>query len=199
MENEKKIGLFPLNVCLLPGEDLPLRIFEPRYKDLINDCSDKEQTFGIPFMKKSDMQSFGSEVKIKQIVARNSQGEMVIVVEGVSNFEMIRYRNPWEDKLYAGGSIVDLEEIEEVKDPGLMKMLIHYTDQLDPEFLKDVKGNSIRLLDVAKALNLSSEDKFRFISLRSLSEKEKFLKSQMNYLLKLREQEKLLNNDYYLN
>lgn len=199
MVNEKKIGLFPLNICLLPGEDLPLRIFEPRYKELINDCSDKEQTFGIPYMKKNDMQSFGTEVKIKQIVARNSQGEMVIVVEGVSNFEMVRYRNPWEDKLYAGGSIVDLEEIEEVKDPELMKMLIHYTDELDPEFLKEVKGNSIQLLDVARALNLSSEDKFRFISLRNLSEKEKFLKSQMNYLLKLREQEKLLNNDYYLN
>jgi len=30
--------MFPLEVAMLPGEELPLRIFEPRYTALVSDC-----------------------------------------------------------------------------------------------------------------------------------------------------------------
>ena len=30
--------MFPLQVAMLPGEELPLRIFEPRYSALVSDC-----------------------------------------------------------------------------------------------------------------------------------------------------------------
>ncbi len=30
--------MFPLQVAMLPGEELPLRIFEPRYAALVSDC-----------------------------------------------------------------------------------------------------------------------------------------------------------------
>ena len=32
------IPMFPLQVAMLPGEDLPLRIFEPRYAAMVSDC-----------------------------------------------------------------------------------------------------------------------------------------------------------------
>lgn len=198
-ENEHKIAFFPLNICLLPGEDLPLRIFEPRYKQLIEDCEKLGTNFGIPFTIKNQMQSFGTEVKLKQIVAKNSQGEMVIMVEGISNFEMISYKDPADGKMYAAGKIKELKNDREISDKELIKMVIHYSDDLDPEFLKNVAGNTINLNDIASALNLSSEDKYRYISLQVLNEREKFLKAQMTILLKLREQERLLNDDYYLN
>jgi Lon protease-like protein len=198
-DTERKIAFFPLNVCLLPGEDLPLRIFEPRYKQLIEDCDEKGLNFGIPFTIKNQMQSYGTEVRLKQIVAKNTQGEMVIMVEGVSNFEMISFNDPAEGKLYAAGKIKELKSDREISDSELVKMVIHYSENLDPEFLKSVKGNTIYLNDIAAALNLSSEDKYRYISLKSLNDREKFLKAQMSILLKLREQENLLNNDYYLN
>lgn len=200
MDNsEYKIAFFPLNVCLLPGEDLPLRIFEPRYKQLINDCEKNKINFGIPFKIKNQMQSFGTEVRIKQIVAKNSQGEMVILVEGVSNFEMLSFKDPAKNKLYSTGKVREIKNDREISDPALVRMIIHYSENLDSEFLKDIKGNSIKLNDIATSLNLSSEDKYKYISTRGLNEKEKFLKAQMSILLKLREQEKLLNNDYYLN
>ncbi|MGC9342218.1 MAG: LON peptidase substrate-binding domain-containing protein [Bacteroidales bacterium] len=198
-DTERKIAFFPLNVCLLPGEDIPLRIFEPRYKQLIEDCDKKGLNFGIPFTIKNQMQSYGTEVRLKEIVAKNSQGEMVIMVEGISNFEMISFNDPAEGKLYAAGKIKELRSDREISDPDLVKMVIHYSENLDSEFLKTVKGNSIYLNDIATALNLSSEDKYKYISLKSLNDREKFLKAQMSILLKLREQENLLNNDYYLN
>lgn len=42
------LAMFPLESALLPGEDLPLRIFEPRYAALVQDClRSAEPQFGV--------------------------------------------------------------------------------------------------------------------------------------------------------
>jgi Lon protease-like protein len=42
------MAMFPLQSALLPGEDLPLQIFEPRYTALVRDCMrDKDPRFGV--------------------------------------------------------------------------------------------------------------------------------------------------------
>jgi Lon protease-like protein len=197
--NEKIIPYFPLNISLLPGEDIPLRIFEPRYKQLINECEEADKTFGIPYVKSGVMQNYGVECRIKQVVATNSSGEMVILVEGMTLFEVVSFIDPIPDKLYGGGKVRLLEPDQELCNKDLLHILIQYTESMDPEFLKNVTGNEIRLHDVARALNLSSEDKHTFISLRIQTLQEQFLIGQLKYLYKLREQEKLLKNDYFLN
>lgn len=41
------IPLFPLHTVLFPGGVLPLRIFEPRYLDMVSDCLKQDSGFGI--------------------------------------------------------------------------------------------------------------------------------------------------------
>jgi hypothetical protein len=42
------MAMFPLQSALLPDEDLPLQIFEPRYAALVRDCiRDKDPRFGV--------------------------------------------------------------------------------------------------------------------------------------------------------
>jgi len=41
------IALFPLQTVLYPGGRLPLRIFEPRYLDMVSRCLKNEQGFGV--------------------------------------------------------------------------------------------------------------------------------------------------------
>ena len=43
----EKIPLFPLNLVLFPDSELPLRIFEPRYVDLVSECLRTESGFGV--------------------------------------------------------------------------------------------------------------------------------------------------------
>jgi uncharacterized protein len=50
------IPLFPLHAVLFPGGTLPLRIFEPRYLDMVSDCLKKEKGFGVCLIRE------GSEV-----------------------------------------------------------------------------------------------------------------------------------------
>ena len=42
-----RLGLFPLPLVLVPTERVPLHIFEPRYRELIGECIDLEQEFGL--------------------------------------------------------------------------------------------------------------------------------------------------------
>src|SRR5260370_38725272 len=43
----ERIPLFPLNVVLLPGAELPLHIFEPRYRLLVRCCLEEKSEFGM--------------------------------------------------------------------------------------------------------------------------------------------------------
>ncbi len=48
MAQTLELAMFPLESVLLPGEELPLRIFEPRYAALVRDClSSLEPRFGV--------------------------------------------------------------------------------------------------------------------------------------------------------
>ncbi|MFU8833605.1 MAG: LON peptidase substrate-binding domain-containing protein, partial [Wenzhouxiangella sp.] len=42
-----ELPLFPLQTVLFPQADLPLRIFEPRYLDMVRECSRTGSGFGV--------------------------------------------------------------------------------------------------------------------------------------------------------
>jgi Lon protease-like protein len=45
---DRELPMFPLEVTLLPDDDLPLRIFEPRYTQLVGDClAADDPVFGV--------------------------------------------------------------------------------------------------------------------------------------------------------
>ncbi|MCK5135504.1 MAG: LON peptidase substrate-binding domain-containing protein [Bacteroidales bacterium] len=199
---EKKseiIPCFPLGVFLFPGEDIPLRIFEPRYKQLIEDARTKGITFAIPFVIDQEVQEFGCEVKLKEVVAENSKGRMVITVESVSVVQIISITRQLEGKLYAGSAIRRLPGSDHVQNQDLILLVKDYTDQFDSEFLSCCNHSAITHQDIIKALNLSSDDKYRFICMPDAEQKEGYLAGQLQYLKIIRNQETLLGNDFGLN
>ena len=53
MTQTKIIPIFPLDLVLFPRQELPLRIFEPRYKQLVDDCMISDGQFGVCLIDKS--------------------------------------------------------------------------------------------------------------------------------------------------
>ena len=49
-----RIPIFPLNLVLFPRQGLPLRIFQERYKLMINRCIDESAPFGVVLIKSGD-------------------------------------------------------------------------------------------------------------------------------------------------
>ncbi len=82
------LAIFPLQLAIFPGEEVPLHIFEPRYKQLIAECRDEGITFGIPTHLNGRIARYGTEVRLKRILKTFDTGEMDIIVVGVRIFEV---------------------------------------------------------------------------------------------------------------
>jgi uncharacterized protein len=191
---------FPLNVFLFPGEDIPLRIFEPRYKQLVEDAQKTGVTFVIPFVLSQEIQEFGCEVKLKEIIAENPGGRMVISVECLSIVQILSFSRQLEGKLYAGGTVTRLPESDPIESEELIRQIHEYKNCFDPDFLHYCKQSRlITHLDVVRALNLSSDEKYRFILMTEKIRKEGYLSGQLRYLEMIRKQEALLGDDFGLN
>jgi Lon protease-like protein len=50
------IPLFPLDIVLFPGMVLPLHIFEPRYRQMVQDCIADGQPFGMVWVEREPVQ-----------------------------------------------------------------------------------------------------------------------------------------------
>lgn len=60
--NFHELPLFPLNSVIFPGGALPLRLFEPRYLDMLKDCMCNEHGFGIALIKNGKETGRSAEV-----------------------------------------------------------------------------------------------------------------------------------------
>lgn len=61
------IPIFPLGIVVYPGEQLNLHIFEPRYKQLINESYESKKPFGIPAVVNEKINEMGTLVQVKEI------------------------------------------------------------------------------------------------------------------------------------
>jgi len=193
------LPFFPLGVFLLPGEDIPLRIFEPQYLQLIEEARQDGFTFAIPFRKDDDIMEYGCEVKLKQVVVESEHGNKVITVESVSLVRINSYTAQMTGKLYSGGNVQHLPPSGVIKERKLIDLLINYTDHFDRDFLESFSGTELRYFDIIKLLNLSSEDKYNFVLMNCDEDREEYLCKQIEYLMLIRKQEKMLNDDFHLN
>lgn len=178
---------------------MPLRIFEPRYLQLIDEARSSGISFVIPFVINKEVQEFGCEVGLKEVVAENPGGRMVITVESLSVVQIISYRKHLEDKLYPGGSIQRISCSKPLESLELKGLIKSYMEKFDGSFLDFNDSSQLTRQDVVKALNLASDDKFRFVCLPDTSQKEEYLMGQLRYLNMIREQETQLGNDFGLN
>ncbi len=57
-----ELAIFPLKTVLLPGNKLPLKIFEPRYSDMIAHCMREDKPFGIVLIYQGEETDINSEI-----------------------------------------------------------------------------------------------------------------------------------------
>jgi Lon protease-like protein len=84
-----EIGLFPLGLVLLPTEQVPLHIFEPRYRELIAECLEAEQPFGLVYADDDGLRRIGTLATVVEVTDRFEDGRLNIVVEGGERFRLV--------------------------------------------------------------------------------------------------------------
>jgi Lon protease-like protein len=85
-----ELPLFELPVVLLPGEQMPLHIFEERYKRMIGHCLETSEPFGI-ILRDDDgsARRIGCTARVTEVLDRSEGGEMDIVVTGEEPFRVL--------------------------------------------------------------------------------------------------------------
>ncbi|HRX32444.1 MAG: LON peptidase substrate-binding domain-containing protein [Bacteroidales bacterium] len=198
-KKQKNIDMFPLGIFLLPGEDIPLRIFEPRYIQLINEINESKKTFAIPYIKDYEMKLYGSEVELSSIIARNSKSEMVIMVKGVKNFHLLDFNDIKPNKLYGDGTIEYIDDKYFSTNPELAVLIKKLKLNIDPIYGTLNTGSAMNLTAVASSIMLNSEEKYTFYTLRDAFKMERFLLKRLKFIERIQSQEKLLENNFSLN
>ena len=113
---EQDVPIFPLRTILFPGSKLPLRIFEPRYLDMISRCMRTNQEFGIVLSRKvpqPGMLETYATGTLASIIDWNQEddGLLGITTLGTNKFELLAMT-----KLEDGLNIGEIKIIEKEED-----------------------------------------------------------------------------------
>jgi Lon protease-like protein len=99
--------LFPLELVLLPGVPLPLHIFEPRYKEMIQECLEQSCHFGILRAKDEALATIGCTAEILNVLKKYPDGRMNILAEGKRRFEVLQIN---QDRAFLQAEVFYLED-----------------------------------------------------------------------------------------
>ena len=86
----RELPIFELQVVLLPGELLPLHIFEERYKRMLGHCLENDEPFGIVLRDEDKgARNIGCTAEVDEVLERADDGRMNIVVSGGTPFRVL--------------------------------------------------------------------------------------------------------------
>ena len=180
------IPLFPLNIVVYPGEDLNLHIFEPRYKQLINECHAAKKPFGIPAVIQNEMQEYGCMAEVTELSKVYDTGEMDIKTKGLKIFRILEVITAVPEKLYSG-AIVNYPSTHERGVPELMRKVmvsireLHQLLKVNKEFARP--NNELNAYDVAHHIGLSLEEEYELLKLLDERQRQEYLKRHLTKVI----------------
>ena len=86
MNDVGRLPLFPLNTVLFPNMPLPLHVFEPRYKQMINHCIEDGTDFGVVLVLGGGLAKVGTSACIENVLQTFEDGRMNILTLGKTRF-----------------------------------------------------------------------------------------------------------------
>jgi Lon protease-like protein len=137
--SEIELPLFPLPIVVFPGTPQPLHIFEPRYRQLLDDCLAGDQRFGLTVIDDNKPRADGPNPGNVGCIMRSTSHDKLL--DGRSNILTVgedRYvlkRLVQRDRLYFVGLV---EPFHDVVDPD--PELSYATQQLKAAFTAFTKA-----------------------------------------------------------
>lgn len=182
-----RLPLFPLPVVLFPSIPMPLHIFEPRYQQMLADCLEGEERFGLVALAEPEEQpepgALGCVAWIRG-TNRLPDGRSNIVVQGEKRFTLERVVP--SDLPYLVGDLNPFEDAPEEPPAGAAEfrrlveqylgLLQSLSDQIPTEL--ELAGEPGTLtFQVAAAADLPGVEKRNLLASRSVGERVRRLSS----------------------
>ncbi len=170
------LPMFPLKLVVYPNENLNLHIFEPRYRELVNDCL----LFGIPKFDQNRVVEYGTEVELLETTKTYPTGESDIKTKGRRRFRILNFYRKLPVKLYGGAEVEFLKD-DWTSNPIILNeiiALIHELyEALNINKTYDPSQEGFSTFDLGHHIGLSSQQEYELLMLDNEMERE-------NYILK---------------
>lgn len=180
------LPLFPLDLVLYPGEQIPLHIFEERYKELAQYCLEHDVAFGVVWAEAEEtIADVGTTARIQEVLTRYEDDRLDIEIIGEERFQVLEVH---DDKSYLTADVALIENEPVQLDPGLKERVITQHMRLlelagrtvRPDLYKNVEGLSYVL---AKNAALSKAQKQELLELNSEGERIRYLVDHFETLI----------------
>jgi Lon protease-like protein len=160
--------LFPLGLVALPGELIPLHIFEDRYKAMMAHCQESGDEFGIVWMADDGLHEIGCAMLIEQVLEELEDGRLNILTRGTRPFRVIERQGHLP---YPAGLVEFIEDRDEEPDLALTEGaraayadLVRRATDRDPTTEELAEMNSY---DMAATVDFGVDAKQGLLDLRS--------------------------------
>jgi hypothetical protein len=194
MSEPINIPMFPLTLLPLPGELVPLHIFEPRYRQLLSDCETGDISFGIFCNHDLNKNKMGSLMKLESVIKRYPTGESDIIVRCIDVFSMNKLYRAFSGRMYPGGDVnlkkVNASEIPSIE---LYELFLIYQSRRN---LKHY--TTFSTFQIAQELNLDLFERYRFLTTSS-EKQQAFLINRLKFQMHVLLQEEKSKDVFHLN
>lgn len=179
--------LFPLGIVALPGESVPLHVFEDRYKRMIERCLDAdpdspEREFGIVWLSDEELKEVGCACEIERVLERMEDGRLNILARGTRPFRLLERQ---DDLPYPAGVVEFLEdgedadeeprEADEVAGESARELYRDLVEQATDRRLDEEEVEAMGAYEMAGTVEFGAEAKQELLELRSESARLRLL------------------------
>ncbi len=192
------IPIFPLQLVAYPGEKLSLHIFEPRYKQMINDCIDADKPFGICTSESTNIKELGTLLHNIQVLELYENGSMDITAEGQSVFTVLEFIKEVPEKLYQGAVVNLLQENEDafkIKKEEVITLMrkLHKAIGFSKNFNKE--DLNLQSFDVAHYVGFTLQEEYEMLSIPQESQRWEYILRHLKGLeMQWKDSERSLQN-----
>jgi Lon protease-like protein len=174
-------SLFPLGIVALPGESVPLHIFEDRYLKMIEKClladvGSVDREFGIVWLSDEELKQIGCACRIEETLERLEDGRLNILARGTRPFRLIERQ---DDLPYPAGVVEFLDEREEELDEQAAQtareLYSELVEQATDRKLTDDELAELDAYGMAATVEFGTDAKQELLELRSENERLRLL------------------------
>jgi Lon protease-like protein len=163
-----QLPIFELPLVLLPGEQVPLHIFEERYKRMVGTALEQGEPFGVVLRDDEGARSIGCTARIDDVLERFDDGRMNIVVSGEEPFKVI---DRFESSDYPAGEVElipdeDIPPIDEASASAAREAFAELAERATGERPEPEELDGASAYAIAARIELPPETKQELLEMR---------------------------------
>jgi Lon protease-like protein len=176
-EEPIEMPIFELPLAALPSEQVPLHVFEERYKLMMADCIEDGSSFGIVLRTDAGAHSVGCAAEVSRVLERFDDGRLNLLATGTFSFRVL---DRYEGADYPMALVERLPDPEPVGGPemaAVRKAFQELLDAVDSDAEGAAKGDSA--FEIAARVELDVEAKQQLLEATSEPERLTLLREAL--------------------